>query len=336
MFARFLPLLLFLWYPASADYVCVCSNHIGAHIYATPNTHQQPIGILYPDAGECKPAFNDTSHPQFVALVHYHQIGYVELDKDVEITNCAGHPNIDDTVSTTPIKSTTPPQTTPSQSTPSQTNTSQSTPTQTIQTNSSSPSNSPPKTTIPQASLSRTAPPQTTPLSSTPLRTIPTQTTPLQTTPLHTTQSKNSLNPASSYTLTTPFSPTGRPKGCNKLALFMDIALGKNMGTAASRHCADNVHYDADAVVSAFCSAPDSIRWLKGRKVVDYAGVIQKYSPLGTFTSNNRYKGSAGIYLGYINSTLYIATQSCSSVLDILKVTATSAPKMDEYFEIIW
>ena len=57
-----------------ADYVCVCSNHIGAKIYPSADTHTMPIGTLYPDIGECKPAYNDTSHPHFVALVHFHQV----------------------------------------------------------------------------------------------------------------------------------------------------------------------------------------------------------------------------------------------------------------------
>ena len=59
----------------TADYVCVCSNHIGAKIYRYANIHTEPIGTLYPDIGECKPAYNDTSHPQFVAIVHFHEVG---------------------------------------------------------------------------------------------------------------------------------------------------------------------------------------------------------------------------------------------------------------------
>ena len=54
---------------------------------------------------------------------------------------------------------------------------------------------------------------------------------------------------------------------CNKVALFMDIAQDRNIGTATSRICPDNVHYDADAVISMFCGAPGPSTWFKGRKV---------------------------------------------------------------------
>lgn len=70
-----LPIILICWYPVVADYACVCSNHIAAKIYRTADSHTEPIGMLYPDAGECKPAYNDSSHPNFVALVHFHEVG---------------------------------------------------------------------------------------------------------------------------------------------------------------------------------------------------------------------------------------------------------------------
>ena len=55
--------------------------------------------------------------------------------------------------------------------------------------------------------------------------------------------------------------------GCNKVALFMDIALDKNVGTVGSFHCNDHVHFHSGGIVKAFCGAPDKSRWLKGRKV---------------------------------------------------------------------
>lgn len=42
-------------------------------------------------------------------------------------------------------------------------------------------------------------------------------------------------------------------------------------------------------------------------QVVDFAGAIPKYSPVGLFTAQNSYSGQAGVYLGYINSTLFVS-----------------------------
>ena len=76
-----------------------------------------------------------------------------------------------------------------------------------------------------------------------------------------------STPPPHPVTYTHQAATTPPQSGCNKVALFMDIALDKNVGTVKSHHCADNIHFDADAIVTAFCGAPDSSMWLKGRNV---------------------------------------------------------------------
>ncbi|KAL4221783.1 hypothetical protein ACF0H5_020037 [Mactra antiquata] len=170
--------------------------------------------------------------------------------------------------------------------------------------------------------LTTTIPPPTTPTTSpTTQVTVPTTTSRPHTTPK----------------ITTPaVTTTTKPSSCNTVALFTEIAYKKNIGFSQSVKCSDGVHYDSDAVISAFCAAPDPSLWLPGVQASKYCRQIAQFTPIAIFDNQSKYQKNAGILLECYGNIIYVAMQDCNNGLQIFNFTAKDNPPHYAYHVIEW